>query len=85
MSVKISRCYYGESVGILWMLADLISTIQRLKQQYIYERHQKKKWTREDNKNVIYCYFKSNNTQSGNKKKTWSKCGQNPQNLGFFV
>ena len=31
------------------------------------ERHQRKKWTREDNKNIIICYIKSNHTQIGFK------------------
>ena len=34
-----------------------------------FQRHQKKKQTREDNKKVIDCYFKSNLTQRGYKKR----------------
>ncbi len=33
------------------------------------ERYQRKIWTREDNKNVIHSYFKSNPTQRRYKKK----------------
>ena len=33
------------------------------------ERNRRKKWTREDNKNVIYCYFKCNPTQKVYRKR----------------
>ena len=37
---------------------------------YSAERHKrKKKWTREDNKNVFHCYFQSNLTQRGHRKR----------------
>ena len=59
LSVMISRCpLMGDMINILQMLAVLISGRQRLKQQFKWE-----KWTREDNKSVIHCYFKSNPVQ----------------------
>ena len=36
---------------------------------YSTQRHQRKKWTREGNKNVLHCYFKNNLTQRSYRKR----------------
>ena len=55
----------GELIGILRILVVPYSSIKTITQKQLTWETPKEKCTREDNKNVIQYYFKSNPTRSG--------------------
>ena len=60
----------GDFVGILRMLAVLISGTQdKPKYQFNWDTLKEKKWKREDNNNVIHCYFKNKPTNRVYRKR----------------
>ena len=42
---------------------------------HTYQRHKHRKWTREDNKLVLHCYFRTNPTKRGYRKR-WEECAR---------
>ena len=60
----------GELIFILRMLAILFFRCMNSSlSNHTNQRHQHRKWCREDNKLVLHCYFRTNPTQKGFRKR----------------